>query len=89
MSKMDDLKNKIRSSSGSKSVHSELIDNSHVIKPKAPPRKKKFEEMHRRDTVWIENELKDKLDNQSSEYGRGEKTRIINEALRLYFSDQR
>lgn len=87
MSKMDELKNKIRSASGSKSVHSELIDNSHGTKPKALPRKKKFEELHRRDTVWIENELKDKLDSQSSEYGRGEKTRIINEALRRYFSE--
>ncbi|WP_310144278.1 hypothetical protein [Paenibacillus amylolyticus] len=84
---MDELKNKIRSASGSKSVHSELIDSSNEIKPKELLRKKKFEELHRRDTVWIENELKDKLDSQSSEYGRGEKTRIINEALRRYFRE--
>lgn len=89
MSKMDELKDKIRSTSGSKSVHSELIDISHESRPKAAPKKKKFEELHRRDTVWIENELKDKLDSQSLDYGRGEKTRIINEALRRYFSEHR
>lgn len=84
MSKMDELKNKIRSTSSS-SVHPELIDTSHEGKPKAYPKKKKFEELHTRDTVWIENDLKAKLDSQSAENGRGEKTRIINEALRLYF----
>ena len=81
--KMDELKNKIRSTSGS-SVHPELIDTSHEDKPK--PKKKKFEEMYKRDTFWIENELKKKIDNQSAENGRGEKTRIINEALKLYFN---
>ncbi|MEK4277595.1 hypothetical protein [Paenibacillus sp. FSL R7-0026] len=80
---MDELKNKIRSS-GSISVHQELIDTSHE-KPKTITKKKKFEELHTRDTVWIENDLKQKLDNQSAENGRGEKTRIINEALRQYF----
>ncbi|WP_411830931.1 MULTISPECIES: hypothetical protein [Paenibacillus] len=82
---MDELKNKIRSTS-SGSVHPELIDTSQDIKPKPNPKKKKFEETHTRDTVWIENDLKTKLDSQSVENGRGEKTRIINEALRLYFN---
>lgn len=86
MSKMDELKNKIRSTSGS-SVHPELIDTSQEGKPKANPKKKKFEETHTRDTVWIENALKERLDSQSAENGRGEKTRIINEALRLYFNE--
>lgn len=81
---MDDLKNKIRSSGGS-SVHPELIDTSHENKTKT--KRKKFEELHTRDTVWIENDLKKKLDNQSAENGRGEKTRIINEALRNYFTN--
>ncbi|MDK8194725.1 hypothetical protein QP794_32045 [Paenibacillus sp. UMB7766-LJ446] len=85
-SKMDELKNKIRSTSAS-SVHPELIDTSHEDKPKPKPKKKKFEETHTRDTVWIENDLKKKIDSQSAENGRGEKTRIINEALRLYFNE--
>lgn len=83
MSKMEELKNKIRTSAGS-SVHQELIDISHESKPKT--KRKKFEELHTRDTVWIENDLKKKLDHQSAENGRGEKTRIINEALRRYFA---
>lgn len=86
MSKMDDLKNKIRSSGGS-SVHPQLIDTSYEEKPKPKPKKMKFEELHKRDTVWIENELKHRLDTDSNEGGRGEKTRIINEALRQYFSN--
>ncbi|MDQ0496850.1 hypothetical protein QOZ95_005050 [Paenibacillus brasilensis] len=85
MSKMDELKNKIRSTSGS-SVHPELIDTSKEVQPNPKPKKKKFEELHSRDTVWIENELKKRLDKESAENGRGEKTRIINEALRRYFS---
>ncbi|MET3211074.1 UNVERIFIED_CONTAM: hypothetical protein ABIC26_004038 [Paenibacillus sp. PvR008] len=55
MSKMDELKNKIRSSSGS-SVHPELIDTSLESKPVKPT--KKFEELCKRDTVWLENDLK-------------------------------
>ncbi|OBA07237.1 hypothetical protein A9P44_10215 [Paenibacillus polymyxa] len=87
MSKMDDLKNKIRSTAAS-SVHSEMIDgishdSSSEYTPK--PKKKKFEELHQRDTVWIENELKKRLDRAGAEGGRGEKTRILNEALRVYF----
>jgi len=69
---MDELKNKIRSTSGV-SVHPELIATSQKDKPKANPKKKKFEETHTRDTVWIENGLKKRLDRQSVENGRGEK----------------
>ncbi|MEK4078247.1 hypothetical protein MHI01_30900 [Paenibacillus sp. FSL M7-0656] len=83
--RMDDLKNKIRSKSVN-SVHSELIDTSLESKNEGKPKKKKFEELHRRDTFWIENGLKERLDKESAENGRGEKTRIINEALREYFS---
>lgn len=82
---MDELKNKIRSTSIN-SVHPELIDVPHEDKPKPKPKKKKFEETHTRDTIWIENDLKKRLDSESSENGRGEKTRIINEALRIYFT---
>jgi len=88
VSKMDDLKNKIRSTAAS-SVHSEMIDGisqSSEYMPK--PKKKKFEELYRRDTVWIENELKKRLDSAGAEGGRGEKTRILNEALRVYFGSR-
>jgi len=37
--------------------------------------------------VWLENDLKKKLDEESAEGGKGEKTRIINEALRMYFKE--
>ncbi|WP_260871085.1 hypothetical protein [Paenibacillus xylanexedens] len=76
---MDELKNKIRSTSSS-SVHPELIDSSTEVQTTPKPKKNKFEELHQRDTVWIENELKKRLDNESAANGRGEKNRIINEA---------
>lgn len=81
-SKMEQLKNKIRKPVSS-AVHSELIDTT--ISNQTKPQKKKFEDLYRRDTFWLKNELKDKLDQHSINGGRGEKTRIINEALELYF----
>ncbi|NRF94500.1 hypothetical protein HQN89_26690 [Paenibacillus frigoriresistens] len=47
-------------------------------------KKKKFEELYSRDTVWFKNEIKEKIA-EASEGERGEKTRIINEALEEYF----
>jgi hypothetical protein len=108
VSKLDAIKNKIRSSS-SQSVHASLIGESTIIqedkkansqpdnkdtfasdfvKPLLPPPKKhkkqKFEDMYSRDTVWFKNEIKQKI-SEATEGERGEKTRIINEALEDYF----
>lgn len=47
------------------------------------PKRKKFEELHKRDTFWIRNDLKQKLD-ELCVGERGEKTRMINEALDAY-----
>ncbi|WP_433947025.1 hypothetical protein [Paenibacillus sp. SN-8-1] len=88
-SNMEKLKNKIRST-GASAVHAELIDTANTGAEVQIPRrakKKKFEELYRRDTVWIKNELKDRLDELSFEGGRGEKTRIVNEAFELYFKN--
>lgn len=71
MSKMDELKNKIRSSSGS-SVHPELIDTSLESKP-VKPKKKKFEELYKRDTVWLENDLKKSLMRKAQKGEKGKK----------------
>ncbi|MDA5111006.1 hypothetical protein [Brevibacillus thermoruber] len=83
----DILKNKVRSS-----AHAQLIDtNENVnidvnvnVKTK---RKKKFEETHTRQTYYIENDLLLRL-NAIAGNEKGEKTRIINEALRQYFDSQ-
>ncbi|MEC0231264.1 hypothetical protein [Paenibacillus alba] len=108
MSKLDDIKNKVRGGS-SQGVHSSFIGESNIIQedkkansqqidtsktksefvtPLLPPekreKKKKFEELYSRDTVWFKNELKQQIA-EASEGERGEKTRIINEALEEYF----
>lgn len=61
-----------------KSVHADLIDTKKTLKSKKP----KFEDTHKRDTVWIRNDLKEILDDNCVD--RGDKTRIINEALEQY-----
>lgn len=84
---MEQLKNKIRKPVGS-AVHSELIDVTPVSETKpVKAQRKKFEELYRRDTIWLKNEVKDQLDLLSKDGGRGEKTRIINAALESYFKN--
>ena len=51
--------------------------------PAKREKRKKFEELYKRDTFWIQNELKDRLD-AYCKGERGEKTRIVNEALKAY-----
>lgn len=51
------------------------------------PVKPKFEDLHTKDNVWIRNELHHIL-NTLSKGNKGEKTRIVNEALLLYFQVQ-
>ncbi|WP_309122222.1 hypothetical protein [Paenibacillus sp.] len=51
--------------------------------PQKREKRKKFEELYKRDTFWIRNELKEKLD-AYCQGERGEKTRIVNEALKDY-----
>lgn len=84
--RMDQLKNKIRST-GSGAVHNQLIDavnTDSLITPPNKQKKKKFEDTHSRDTFWLKNEIKEQLDGLCKGE-RGEKTRIINEALTMYF----
>lgn len=81
MSKFDDIKNRVRSGTGS--VHSEFIADEPRRRKRV--KKPKFEETHTRDTNWIRNDLMETLKEWSEEGGRGEKTRIINEALEDYF----
>jgi hypothetical protein len=51
--------------------------------PAKREKRKKFEELYKRDTFWIQNDLKDRLD-AYCKGERGEKTRIVNEALKEY-----
>lgn len=82
----DAIKNKMKKPT---SVHHELIEpintNVNVDVNVKVNKKKKFEEKFTRQTYYIENELLEKL-NQEAGSEKGEKTRIINEALRNYFS---
>jgi hypothetical protein len=110
VSKLEDIKNKVRSGGASQSVHASLIGETTIIQddkkanshhdnsktqgsefvtallPMAGKRekKKKFEELFERDTVWFKKEFKATIA-ELTEGERGEKTRIINEALEEYF----
>lgn len=48
------------------------------------PVKQKFEETHTKDNVWLRNDVKGILDSLTKGT-KGEKVRIVNEALILYF----
>ena len=79
MSNMEEMRRKLEGAS--KGVHAHLIEQPRRKREKKP----KFEETHTRGTMWIRNDLNEKLNNWSEEGGRGEKTRIINDALEDYF----
>lgn len=64
----------INSESNKEIVHAYVLAN----------KKPKFEELHRKDNFWIENERLDKL-NSLTKGTKGLKTKIINEALDLFF----
>lgn len=86
----DRIKNKVRSS-----AHEHLIDPVHVNVDEdvnvdvdinvnvTKPKRKKFEDRYSRQTVWIDDEII-KVITRLAGNERGEKTRIINEALRQY-----
>jgi len=78
----DRLKDRVRSSP---SVHSQLIDS---IDPGIPTKKRKvkFEEKYTRATFYIENDLLKELDKEARDE-KGEKTRIVNEAIRKYLKE--
>lgn len=52
------------------------------------PKRKRFEETHSRQTYYIENDLIEKL-NQQAGSEKGEKTRIVNEAIRWYLENSK
>jgi uncharacterized protein (DUF4415 family) len=97
VSSMKDLiKNKVKSSQHS--AHNILIDpveettqntnvdvneNVDVNVNKKERKRKKFEDNFTRQTYYIQNDLLEKL-NEVAGSEKGEKTRIINEALRKY-----
>ncbi len=83
----DKIKNRIRPS-----VHEELIEAENVnvnenddvnVYGKKRTKRPKFEDRFVRHTSYIEKELLEKLNNVA-DGEKGEKTRIINEALRGY-----
>jgi metal-responsive CopG/Arc/MetJ family transcriptional regulator len=47
-------------------------------------KKPKFEELHKKDTFWVKNEVLEKL-HEITKGNKGMKTQIINEALELFF----
>jgi hypothetical protein len=82
------LKNKVKKEH--KNAHDILIEtqeNEDIISVNKQDRKIKFEENFTRQTYYIENNLLEKL-NESVGKEKGEKTRIINEALRSYFKNK-
>ncbi|MNI46799.1 hypothetical protein D3C73_1012810 [compost metagenome] len=88
MSKIDDIKNKIKNSNRP-SIHNELIDSGNGQVDQGPvkrEKKKKFEELYTRSTIWIENDILKKIE-QTAAGERGEKTRIVNDALKMYLAN--
>ncbi|WP_274655613.1 hypothetical protein [Paenibacillus humicola] len=59
-----------------------------VPKRSARGKKQKFEELHARQTFWVRKDFVELIE-QESEGARGEKTRVINEALEEYFSKRK
>lgn len=59
-------------------------DNDNVIAYIIANKKPKFEELHKKDTFWIRNEILDKL-HGLTKGNKGMKTQIINEALEMFF----
>ncbi|MCM3774051.1 hypothetical protein M3225_26910 [Priestia aryabhattai] len=69
------------------SVHDEIVQteqNKPVNFPKT--KKKKWEDNYTRATVYIQNDRLEEL-NRRAGTEKGEKTRIVNEALREYFKN--
>jgi hypothetical protein len=54
--------------------------NAYIIANKKP----KFEELHKKDTFWIKNEILEKL-HGITKGNKGLKTQIINDSLELFF----
>ena len=59
-------------------------ENESVFAYVAANKKPKFEELHRKDTFWVKNEILDKL-HTITKGNKGLKTQIINEAIELFF----
>lgn len=77
MSMQDRLKERIKNKPSK--AHTELIGDGKVN------RKKKFEDRYTRATFYIDNDLLEMIQQEAGDE-KGEKTRIINDALRRYFS---
>lgn len=86
MSSMKDaIKKKEKDDALRKGAHGQLIDDKVIVNGNVNVNKKKrFEDTHSRATVYIDNGLLDLLEGYSAA-GKGEKTRIVNEALRAWF----
>lgn len=69
-------------SEGKRQLIEGMQESAVTIQPTTP--REKFEDRFTRATVFIENELLDML-NTASQGGKGEKTRIVNDALKKYF----
>ncbi len=83
--------NRMKENARRTSPHEQLIDsdvNVNVNVNVHKVQKAKFEERFTRATVYLENELLEAL-NQVAAGEKGEKTRIVNEALRQYLSSER
>jgi uncharacterized protein (DUF4415 family) len=95
---VSDLKDRLKDRIRRSSAHDQLIEpigqvnddvnkNVNVYVPPRVSRRPKFEDMYTRQTFYIENELLEQM-NQLAGGEKGEKTRIINEALRAYLKRQ-
>jgi hypothetical protein len=62
--------------------------NAHADPPEGnKERKKKFEDLYTRQTIWVKKEYVAMIEKES-DGERGEKTRILNDALKEYFNNR-
>lgn len=84
----DRMKDRIRSSSRAHDLLIEPVETVNETKPQnaSPRRREKFTDRHTPQTFYIENELLEAF-HLAAGNEKGEKTRIINDALRNYLHD--
>ncbi|MBM7554411.1 hypothetical protein [Thalassobacillus pellis] len=96
MSKKDKYSSLLNKKNSNAEKHEKHINEAHNTlfqdaepkqeKSKATPKKKKkFDDKYKRATFYVENDLIKQLDKQAGKE-KGEKTRLVNEALRQYLS---
>lgn len=94
MSKKDKYSSLLNKKNTSAAKNEQHVNQAHdsLFEQEAPKKekqkaqkKKKFDEKYKRATFYVENDIIKQLDKQAGKE-KGEKTRLVNEALRQYLS---